>query len=58
VYFLKIVSVRETGKLFIDLLPLLGTVEAKAIPQLSWTGPEGSRRMRLPVSKTIGQWRW
>jgi len=30
----------------------------KAIPLQAWTGPEGSRRMRLPDLKTIGTWRW
>ena len=24
----------------------------------TWTGPEGSRRLRLPDFKTIGTWRW
>ena len=26
----------------------------KAIPLQAWTGPEGSRRLRLPDLKTIG----
>jgi hypothetical protein len=26
---------------------------SKAIPLLAWTGPEGSRRVRLPDFKTI-----
>jgi len=26
----------------------------KAIPLQAWTGPEGSRRLRLPDFKTIG----
>jgi len=30
----------------------------KAIPLQAWTGPEGSRRLRLPDIKTIGSWRW
>jgi len=30
----------------------------KAIPLQAWTGPEGSRKLRLPVFKTIGTWRW
>ena len=30
----------------------------KAIPLQAWTGPEGSRRLRLPDFKTIGIWRW
>jgi len=30
----------------------------KAIPLQVWTGPEGSRRLRLPDFKTIGTRRW
>jgi hypothetical protein len=26
----------------------------KAIPSQAWTGPEGSRRLRLPDFKTVG----
>ena len=29
-------------------------VKGKAIPLQAWTGPEGSRRLRLPDFKTIG----
>jgi hypothetical protein len=29
-------------------------VKEKAIPVQAWTGPEGSRRLRLPDLKTIG----
>jgi len=29
-------------------------VKGKAIPLEAWTGPEGSRRLRLPDFKTIG----
>ena len=29
-------------------------VKYKAIPLQAWTGPEGSRRLRLPDFKTIG----
>jgi len=28
--------------------------KGKAIPLQAWTGPEGSRRLRLPDIKTIG----
>jgi hypothetical protein len=28
--------------------------EGKAIPLQAWTGPEGSRNLRLPDFKTIG----
>jgi len=34
------------------------TVTGKAIPLHAWTGPEGSRRLRLPDFKTISIWRW
>ena len=30
----------------------------KAIPLQAWTGPEGSRRLRLPDFKTIVTWTW
>jgi len=32
--------------------------KGKAIPLQAWTGPEGSRRCRLPDFKTVGTWRW
>jgi len=31
-----------------------GKVKGKAIPLQAWTGPEGSRRLRLPDFKTLG----
>jgi hypothetical protein len=31
-----------------------GHVKGKAFPLQAWTGPEGSRRLRLPDLKTIG----
>jgi len=31
-----------------------GKGKCKAIPLPAWTGPEGSRRLRLPDFKTIG----
>jgi hypothetical protein len=33
-------------------------VKSEAIPLQAWTGPEGSRRVRLPDFKTIGTGRW
>ena len=33
-------------------------LQQKAIPVQAWTGPEGSRRLRLPDFKTIVTWRW
>jgi hypothetical protein len=32
--------------------------KGKAIPLQALTGPEGSRRLRLPHFKTIATWRW
>ena len=32
----------------------LGKGKGKAIPLQAWTGPKGSRRVRLPDFKTIG----
>jgi len=32
----------------------LNTIFGKAIPLQSWTGPDGSRRLRLPDFETIG----
>jgi len=31
-----------------------GSDQGKAIPLQAWTGPEGSRRLRIPDFKTIG----
>jgi len=31
--------------------------KGKAIPLQAWTGPEGSRKLRLPDFKTIGTWK-
>jgi hypothetical protein len=39
-------------------LSYLFKVKGKAIPLQPLTGPEGSRRLRLPDFKTIGTWRW
>jgi hypothetical protein len=36
-------------------LPSIDSVKGKAIPLQPWTGPEGSRRLRLPNFKTIGK---
>jgi hypothetical protein len=35
------------------ILPLT-MVKGKEIPREAWTGPEGSRKLRLPDLKTIG----
>ena len=36
----------------------ISTWVIKAIPLRAWTGPEGSRRLRLPDIKKIGTLRW
>jgi len=33
---------------------LINKGKGKALPLQAWTGPEGSRRLRLPDFKTIG----
>jgi hypothetical protein len=33
---------------------IIGKGKGKAIPLQAWTGPEGSRRLRLPYFKKIG----
>ena len=33
------------------IVPLMVKVKGKAIPLQAWTGPEGSRRLRLPNFK-------
>jgi len=35
----------------------LAECKDKPIPLQAWTGPEGSRRLRLPDFKTIGTWK-
>jgi hypothetical protein len=32
--------------------------KGKVMPSQAWTGPEGSRRFRIPDFKTISTWRW
>jgi hypothetical protein len=39
-------------------MAILKMIEDKAIPLQALTGPEGSRRLRLPDIKTIGTLRW
>ena len=37
---------------------ILPDIKGKALPLQVWTGPEGSRRLKLPDFKTIGTFRW
>ena len=54
---------RISDKIIFALLALLFHVnimlysKAKATPLQAWTGPEGSRRLRLPDFKTVDTWR-
>jgi len=42
----------------ISIIPEECKGKGKTILLEAWTGPEGSRRLRLPDFKTIGTWRW
>jgi len=46
-FLLYVFSVKGKGKVKVNS-------KGKAIPVQPWTGPEGSRRMRVPDFKTIG----
>ena len=50
----EIIRLSISLRLAVDFLH----VKCKAIPFQAWTGPEGSRRLRLPDTKTIGTRRW
>jgi hypothetical protein len=41
-------------KMFLRYQIFCKVKKGKAIPLQAWTGPEGSRRLRLPDFKTIG----
>jgi len=49
---------RGTGTCYSFCIILKNRGKGKAIPLQSWTGPKGSRRLRLPDFKTISTWRW
>ena len=44
----------KTGELYSQFNQQQRKGKGKAIPLQAWTGPEGSRRSRLPDFKTIG----
>jgi len=50
------VKITHTVNLYsiIDMQSLSSAIKGKAIPLQAWTGPEGSRRLRLPDFKTFG----
>jgi hypothetical protein len=37
-----------------DWIDVFVNVKGKTAPLQAWTGPEGSRRLRLPDFKTVG----
>jgi hypothetical protein len=49
-----IVNPLNADLLFYDIPQFIYSCKGKAIPLQAWTGPEGSRRLRLPDFKTIG----
>jgi len=36
----------------------ISIIKGKPIPLQAWTGPEDSRKLRLPDFRTVGTWRW
>jgi len=42
------------SSLFSNTLSINSSLDVKAIPLQAWTGPEGSRRLRLTDFKAIG----
>jgi hypothetical protein len=47
-------GVSSLAKRLSALLDLLVVSKGKTTPLQAWTGPEGSRRLRLPDFKTVG----
>jgi hypothetical protein len=47
-------SVHNLATVLVTLCQLPTKAKGKAIPLQAWTGPEDSRRLRLPVFKTVG----
>ena len=50
-YFINVARYKKEFKIH---LRVKGKGKGKAIPLQAWTGPEGSRRLRLPDFMTIG----
>ena len=52
-------EMRITKKKEMYTVPYHSSIDkGKASPLQAWTGPEGSRRLRLPDFTTISTWRW
>ena len=52
--FFRLIQVADNAERLKYLLMLLDSKKGKAIPLQAWTGPEGSRKLRLPDFKKIG----
>jgi hypothetical protein len=56
---INVKSSNNTSKLQIEFNSAFkGLIKAKAVPLQAWTGPEGSRSLRLPDFKTIDTLSW
>jgi len=57
---LKIITIIFTNVIMSIIVEALHELDnkGKAIPLQAWTGPENSRRLRLPDTKTVGTRRW
>jgi hypothetical protein len=53
-YVCMLIHFQTTKQGFYETVGLFKPIKCKAIPLHAWTGPEGSRRLRLPDFKTIG----
>jgi hypothetical protein len=52
------INLRNCCIWLVDSIESTILIKSKAIPLQAWTGPEGSRRLRLSDFKTIGTCRW
>ena len=52
--FTEVTIVRDVSTLSLNIFSYRQQVKGKAMPLQAWTGPEGSRRLRLPDFKTVG----
>jgi hypothetical protein len=50
----KVLNIKYSNSFEATTLYTVSKGKGKAIPLQAWTGPGGSRRMRLPDFKTIG----
>jgi len=50
--------INTVWKVWDEWIRIILNGKREAIPVQAWTGPEGSRRLRLPDFKTVGTLRW